>query len=646
MKTKPSLHILWVALYFPGLAGVMVLAWSLLAHATEPLHLMCLSLEHPLARWCPLPPWPKGLDPDQSLIFYGDLTRPTEPERQKALADRWPQNPVYYANYVNALLTTVRTADLKNETRRLRILDALTHGEQLEPQNAFYNFMKAALLIEAAAEIAEDPTRTYPTLDRDNQPRTNEAYKIQIHVPALFNQGLDEFFKGVKKPFYKNYQHEMLTQCLELLGPVENYADMIRRVRLLESRTVPDIGHIRALVRSTEAYAIHLAEHGNSEGVRHIGLGAEVLAAKVAANTRWPQQVVSLWGYRTLIRGHALLACDILNLDNECLRRKTELLREMQIGNGMLRIRHPQAVDPLRGTGFLLTMTQGMQLPGFHPDATPYRLAEYTVTEEIFLACLIAVLAVFSLGSLLLAIPGSLTTATERRERLFLGIKPLLKICLLGLGAPAVLYLRYASFTLGMRDLPLYLNCERTGTAWIVAAVMAVILLFTLSYQLVRLRARELGVPAPPVPSLRRRLVWIVPGFLLFAVNGYFLATRWESDGCACGKGVEFLTISNVLLTMFILIWVFGGTFRLFWVGRKVTTFRAAYFRTLAAVLLFAALILALAGGTGLKQYETRLLQNAPIPRLNDLELTNYRLIKDHMAGGHNRLMNEYRIRF
>ena len=82
--------------------------------------------------------------------MFGDTTRKTRSDQERAIWEKDPENKTYYANYLRILVGDYQKEDsgisfdyLEKEVRR---------GEELDPDNAFYNYILAAVLFKRGAE--------------------------------------------------------------------------------------------------------------------------------------------------------------------------------------------------------------------------------------------------------------------------------------------------------------------------------------------------------------------------------------------------------------------------------------------------------------------------------------------------------------
>ena len=82
--------------------------------------------------------------------MFGDPTRKTRSAQERALWEKKPKSKVYYANYVRLLLEDYKEKDLGISFDYLE--KEIRRGEELDQDNAFYNYMLAAVLFKRGAE--------------------------------------------------------------------------------------------------------------------------------------------------------------------------------------------------------------------------------------------------------------------------------------------------------------------------------------------------------------------------------------------------------------------------------------------------------------------------------------------------------------
>ena len=138
-----------------------------------------------------------NLTDDQRLVLLGDIRRTTFLERQKAIVERWPENPIFFTNYILVYLYDyhIRQGLEKRDSEIItKVLSELDRGEKVEPDNAFYNFIKAAILIEASSS-----DNVYSVARKD---AAEQGPYVEVTDQEMFDRGLVEFQAGLAKPYY------------------------------------------------------------------------------------------------------------------------------------------------------------------------------------------------------------------------------------------------------------------------------------------------------------------------------------------------------------------------------------------------------------------------------------------------------------
>ncbi|MCJ7543509.1 MAG: permease prefix domain 1-containing protein, partial [Phycisphaerae bacterium] len=147
------------------------------------------------------------LTEDQRWLLDGDPNAKTDLERAKSIADRWPDNPIYYAQYVTHLLhrpgfrsRQENEPDRFDEKMLTETLAALDHGEQWDPDNAFYNLEAASLLVQTSSTLRDDPSAAYDKIDRSGRITPVTVQRIEVADAERFQRGLEEFHRSMGKP--------------------------------------------------------------------------------------------------------------------------------------------------------------------------------------------------------------------------------------------------------------------------------------------------------------------------------------------------------------------------------------------------------------------------------------------------------------
>ncbi len=185
----------------------------------------------------------RHLPPEKRLILFGDKSRLTAAEQQRAIWEKDPTNQVFYGNYITYLISTHQGAT--NQGAIIQMEKALREGERLDPDNARYNYLLAHLLLNKAAEINQDKTPAG---------NTNKQYRMIIKDRALLDQAMSEYAKGNAKPFWTPRTREMFLLRMSLLPLSRNMLERLWKIGMAAGLVLPDLTQQRQLARAGILY--------------------------------------------------------------------------------------------------------------------------------------------------------------------------------------------------------------------------------------------------------------------------------------------------------------------------------------------------------------------------------------------------------
>ena len=171
-------------------------------------------------------------DPDIQLICEGDLTAETEELQQKAIHDRFPTNKLYLANYIHYIdknrvmnagnfdsLTQEERTEFFSKNKHLR--ESLDVAEKIDPDNALYNYYRCFSFIteavvyidekekyDAGKEVAQRAKGLYQKFGNKNR------FRYKVIDEDKLNLAIKEYFKGLKKPYFKANSFELSRERL------------------------------------------------------------------------------------------------------------------------------------------------------------------------------------------------------------------------------------------------------------------------------------------------------------------------------------------------------------------------------------------------------------------------------------------------
>ena len=177
------------------------------------------------------------LSAEKQFLLFGDTTRKTRSAQERAIWEKYPENKIYYANYLRILLGDYQKEGsgisfdyLEKEIRR---------GEELDPDNAFYNYILAAVLFKRGAEW---------------ESKLNKDEEWIIKDKVLVDSAIAELNKAANKPFYRRYLSEFLKRQLALFPETRRLEDRIAKVVYLAGIPLGDLGLIKGLFKAIPFY--------------------------------------------------------------------------------------------------------------------------------------------------------------------------------------------------------------------------------------------------------------------------------------------------------------------------------------------------------------------------------------------------------
>jgi len=178
------------------------------------------------------------LSAEKQFQLFGDLTRKTRSAQERALWEKNPESKVYYANYVRALLEDYKEKDLDNSFDYLE--KEIRRGEELDPDNAFYNYMLAAVLFKRGGEWKSI--------------KGKKAKEWSVKDKALLDLAIVELNKAEQKPYYRRYLSEFLKERLDLFPETRRLEDRIGKMVYLANIPLGQLGLIRDLFKALPFY--------------------------------------------------------------------------------------------------------------------------------------------------------------------------------------------------------------------------------------------------------------------------------------------------------------------------------------------------------------------------------------------------------
>lgn len=193
----------------------------------------------------------QNLTPEQRLVLYGDPTRKTVCEKQKAIWEKWPKNKVYLHNYVTSL---INGEGMKAE-RHPELAAEIVKLQPLDPDNARFDYILAGRLIDQAVDIKSSS-------EKGPDGKKKAVYDTTIKDRAKLDEAMAHFKSGLMKPEFRRYSREMAVERLAIMGEPTSLLQEIGEISMLAGILLPDLSHLRNLERTSLFYGELLASEG------------------------------------------------------------------------------------------------------------------------------------------------------------------------------------------------------------------------------------------------------------------------------------------------------------------------------------------------------------------------------------------------
>lgn len=596
------------------------------------------------------------LTDDQRLVLLGDITRTTLLERQKAIAERWPENPIYFANYVLTYLSHERTKkSLKNNDSETiaKVLAELDRGEKINPDNAFYNFTKAYILLEASSSDT-----AYSVACEDV---AKQGPYVEVADQELFDRGLAEFQAGLAKPFYSRHVTDMHKLRMGLLPAPSRMGEYLVNFSLLtmSSTTLSGFHLQRQLARRIGAIALDNAEQGQKGQAVKRAKEIELLAAKMGAKAQTYLELLTALGIQSSSRRCLEDIYNKLDMPEEASATRDKIDAARKMAKSSLDSSVGERLQP--HAGFLQAPTIGDKLENVNLE--PMRTAVYAIYEQIALLALLVFVTLFAIIACVMTGFGLVFRRQEKPKLLFVGWGRLASICFYAIILPLTLYVFYIWLApFNGREYAAWYARERVLLEIATLLVSIIGLLIGLSYSAIRRRAEELNISVPQPLRLRNRRVFFtiallltccILGYIVCWELGLFLPTQQKSEimfinaiGLWGWQFPGYGFILTAILGGFFLIWMCREFVRVMRLGREFVTFRRSLFRSVIGILAAAVIVVGVLFGVTLRRMESqavsRITGSAHMGLHNEIEMSkHYSQLRAEFAQLHEELMSQ-----
>jgi hypothetical protein len=525
----------------------------------------------------PLPAPRAGLTADEQFIHEHLTNRLADAEQ---LVARFPDDPVLYAHYVVLLSGRFYTADPQSVSHPATDeqvqgwFAALDRGKEVEPDNALYEYLKAALLMMRSSDLEPRAGLTveYPDPNAEGGVSEWQGGRIVIRDARVFERAMAEVEQGMARPYLTGHTADFVRLAEGLWRPARTLSDWQQRVwwwadLLLTAH--PAL--VRDVCERLAARAEALAEEGDADGAARLAGLIPRPALQVGMGVASPSGFL---GAHCCFVATAGLAPEILKLCGrpaEAARAQRTFETELAAYNRLSEDENA-AGERLRAQGSFTGMWFSAEevprpVAWWRMDAA-FRRAEHLALERAMLGMTLAAFALLTvLIAAAAACSGWRTNPDEAPMLLFIGWRRLARVLLIGVFVPLAAYwaltrlLPFSGLRAGLLQLAWLRGLETTvlyiAVVWATAST---------AYGAIEQRCLEAGMevePARPVTTGVALIVCAVTPCAAEEVSGG-PADAWKTLGA-----VGLLSLLFVLWQLRYLGWQWrapaGGRSRLGW---------------------------------------------------------------------------------
>jgi hypothetical protein len=474
--------------------------------------------------------------PEDRILIGGEdaanLGRDFRVTQARAAAERWPDDPLYAANYVTQSLLNPALFKGPEKTDRAALQELIRRadrGAAVEPYNGYYALIKAAALMDVSARVLDEPYDRKPGYDY-GQTSEMRFDRIEVLDPPTFEQGLAAFREAARKPFIDSHAMDVARRQAEHFPVPTELSDYLLQTSFTISTLLPHLNDYRRAGNLAGGYAITLAERGDAARAqaivadeRRAGL-LEVASASLIIESLVGQ------GMRSQGRAHEVVVEKLLGRTDASARALAALRAEKQQDS---EVRHAPTASAAadrarRGAGLIQSATL---YDVTRSDLTPGRRAEYAAADELALSVL--TLTLLLAAGARAALIGASAIARRRSgqpaARPFIGWRRVARIVLLGGVLPVSLYGAYCYLPISGRGYGLPRTGPRVVLEYAVVAAVVAFLLRRLTERAVHRRLTELGLLTVSIGGAR----WAGALGLLAAIALVVGVFAWQVLGAA-----------------------------------------------------------------------------------------------------------------
>jgi hypothetical protein len=437
-------------------------------------------------------------------------------------------------------------------------VQAMQLGEQIDPQNALYNYKLAYLYLRPAITSREE--------------RNNKTQGDEVHDRRLLTLGLAELRKALAKPAIHEYKGEMLDRRLAVLPPPHLTEDYLQRFDIMASGLYPNFATQRALGRKMLGCARVLVAEGRVDEARPLLEAWHIVPSQMLEHAISLIEILVARSLAQLLGEGTAAIYDSIGEHENAARVRADVVRFTAPVSIRKEQRHRQAdhtsSELLARHGSTVSASLAPVFAGLS-DSPPYTVETLAPTRRHEMA----LLEQFSLSMVLLLLVLVMVAALLAQTCWFYKLRaassaPLLllpswqasaRIIGLGILAPLALYYLYTHSPIGGREYGIAYMRWRFFAELALVGMLLVWLPGMLASRDIRRRCRHLGVPvaAAPHPIWRvlKTLLWtlcflsVSAGIALLILMLFSATTMYLTDETLLLlRDIAFVTVSSTFI--------------------------------------------------------------------------------------------------
>jgi multisubunit Na+/H+ antiporter MnhB subunit len=578
----------------------------------------------------------RGLTPDELFVFRhcsGDL------KDAMALAEHDPRALSFHAQYVLALSGGWFRLDQRPALREKSLL-ALERAKQLEPDNAFYNYLKAALLMSESSRLLDRQGIRYTYVGRRGEEQETRASAIAILDSAAFGEAVREVREGTVKPYFDSHAGDALELKMKLMETPTTLAEWVSLRAEAAGLLMPHLARLRCVCHSLPAYAALLATEGKLEQALEMVSVMDRPSIQMGAGSRWLIELLVARSGLSTSQGQAPEVLRMAGRPDLAGQAQATFEREQAAWNALWA--GSEKIEALARSN-ALGLLGGAFLPAVPLEDTTWipvlREAEHVLVGYCALAVVLGVM------TLLLLVLGVLTLrdlwryrgGDDRPKLFFVGWRRSGGIVVAGVILPLAAYWAYTRFA-STSSLRHGINYSWPAALLELAILTAAMLLavLALGYRAIRARCREAGMDVSgagvlnPLEDPRGALLAMA---LAAAVPAALAGLLFAFDTPFKKHALLGILVPGalILLPIVCLRW------QLWRLKERAGSreFARTYMRSLLPVVAGCLLLTGLIGWTGLRHAESSRIRALQTPEGNwaveELPMTSLVKYRDHL---------------